>query len=241
MSVKFEDVSLAKKALSDSGFTVGWTLQMLYERSKEFGGVLGRNAVKNITVKPLGEGQGFISVVYRVTVGFDAGDASLYSFVLKVPSTRHLDTFASETDNPEEARKGVLMTFAKAHNGECAFYDAFNSPGSLLYIPMPRVWYTRRFEDEAHLGAILMEDLSVKGTTPGIVNSVTLQQIKNVTLLLARFHAQLLAHDENTQGIEGSIVQIDDVFQALYQKGALALENEDPGKSACFEVQAESI
>lgn len=52
-------------------------------------------------MKPLGEGQGFVSVVYRVTVDFDDGDASPYSFVLKVPSTRHVDTFASETDNPE--------------------------------------------------------------------------------------------------------------------------------------------
>ncbi|KAH7697498.1 putative oxidoreductase dhs-27, partial [Aphelenchoides avenae] len=176
MSVKFEDIFLAEKPLSDSGFTVGWTLQTLFESSKEFRDVLGSNNVKNVTVKPLGEGQGFVSVVYRVTVDFDDGDASPYSFVLKVPSTRHVDTFASETDNPEEARKGVLIAFAKAHNGECAFYDAFNKTDSNASIPMPRVWYTRRFEDEAHLGAILMEDLSVKGTNPGIVKSVTIQQ-----------------------------------------------------------------
>ncbi|KAH7717420.1 hypothetical protein AAVH_15151, partial [Aphelenchoides avenae] len=61
----------------------------------------GRTSNGGVTVEPLGEGQGFVSVVYRVTVEFVDGDASPYSFVLKVPSTRHLDTFASETGNPE--------------------------------------------------------------------------------------------------------------------------------------------
>lgn len=54
-----------------------------------------------VIVKPLGEGQGFISVVYRVTVEFTDASAAPFNFVLKVPSTRHLETFVSAAKDPE--------------------------------------------------------------------------------------------------------------------------------------------
>lgn len=49
-SVIFEDPSVAEKPLSDSGFTLGWTLRALYDNSEEFREALGSGKVKKVRV-----------------------------------------------------------------------------------------------------------------------------------------------------------------------------------------------
>lgn len=49
-SLMFEDASCVEEPLSDSGFTVGWTLQTLYDSSEEFREALGSSKVKKVRI-----------------------------------------------------------------------------------------------------------------------------------------------------------------------------------------------
>lgn len=49
MVLEFEDPCLLSAPLADSGFTLGWTLQTLYDNCEEFRVTADTNKVKNVS------------------------------------------------------------------------------------------------------------------------------------------------------------------------------------------------
>ncbi|KAH7698431.1 hypothetical protein AAVH_34476, partial [Aphelenchoides avenae] len=113
-----------------------------------------------------------------------------------------------------EAKTEIFIAFSHAHNGECAFYDAFRHADC---IPLPRVWFTRKQnpDDPSQPGVILMEDLSSAGSVVGIVSTVTVDQTRNVAKCLAGFHAYLLTNAVDASSIvrPGYHFQTEQYFQ----------------------------
>ncbi|KAH7725943.1 Protein C04F6.7, partial [Aphelenchoides avenae] len=209
----FADTWLSEKQIADSGLTAGWVLDILFGRSVEFREALGSGKIKDVTYADVGHGKGYMSVIYRCTVHFMHEEQKSYNFVMKVPSTRYLD-FVS--DEKGDGKKRSLLT--RAHNGECEFYELFQDVDD---VPIPKVWYTRKLdEDHSVPGVIIMEDVSARGTNPGITTSVTLEQVKNLARHLAALHKHVLCSKLNTKCAEGLAfhVEMDDMFANFGKK-----------------------
>ncbi|KAH7675961.1 calcium/calmodulin-dependent protein kinase type 1 [Aphelenchoides avenae] len=232
-----EDPSLAGQLLPDSDVTIGHILVMLYEHNAEFrSAIRDSGRVKALTTSDLGRGRGYMSTVYRCTVTFADDTHEPFSFVAKVPSTlRMTDSVFPGTD---ELTK---MAFLKrAHNGECEFYETFKNVDGF---PTPKVWYTRKLDDDSSLPAlILMEDLSDRGATLSIADSVTLEQVrlgydvglqrkfqsKNVARHVAALHAHILCSDTETQQSAGFAFHMEMDIETTFKTAARELNELDP-------------
>ncbi|KAH7717277.1 calcium/calmodulin-dependent protein kinase type 1 [Aphelenchoides avenae] len=77
------------------------------------------------------------------------------------------------------------------HDVECAFYEAVVGVEDF---PLPKVWYTRK-NSRDEVGVILMEDLSSVGCKTGFTQSMTAQQLRNITRHFAALHAYHICAD----------------------------------------------
>ncbi|KAH7701867.1 CRE-DHS-27 protein [Aphelenchoides avenae] len=135
----------------------------------------------------------------------------------------------------DEAAK--LAFVARAHNGECEFYETFKRVDDF---PIPTVWFTRKLiEDGSSLPAyILMEDLSGRGASLNITASVTLTQIKNVARHLAALHADVLCNGLRSKPIEGFVYPVELDVDSMFKLGAKELVRID---AEAFKVPLEKL
>ncbi|KAH7705806.1 calcium/calmodulin-dependent protein kinase type 1 [Aphelenchoides avenae] len=103
----------------------------------------------------------------------------------KVPTAETLQkTIESLSKDESTADVAEWQDVFALHNVECKVFERFRG---LDVLPLPKVWYTREASRDA-VGVILMEDLSVHGTTPGFICTLTLQQVKNAMRHIVAFH-----------------------------------------------------
>ncbi|KAH7718176.1 calcium/calmodulin-dependent protein kinase type 1 [Aphelenchoides avenae] len=175
--------------LSDSGLTLTWLLNALWENCEEFRCAIANGVVHNVSCQDISEGKGFTSKVYKTVLTFKNSGADSFTVMMKVPSKEAIDKLAeiSVGDDPKE-NKSSLPDVYESHNTECKVLGYLRTSCAL---PLPTVWYTQLAASDT-IGAILMPDLSEDSVCPGWAYSLTVPQIKNVVRHFAAFHAHLL-------------------------------------------------
>ncbi|KAH7717274.1 Protein C04F6.7 [Aphelenchoides avenae] len=196
--------------LAECGFTIGWFVETLLKCNPEFKEALGSGKVQDITALDISDGEGYVSRVYKVTMKLVKAKVDEYSVIMKVPTGAKLLKLAQ--DVTEGAKDGAAegmkefwdkLDYRVMHDVECAFYEAVSEVEGF---PLPKVWYTRCTSNDA-AGVILMEDLSAVACKTGFTQTMTAQQLRNITRHFAALHAyHLCASDELLKKI-GTIPQ----------------------------------
>uniref|UniRef100_A0AC34R361 CHK kinase-like domain-containing protein n=1 Tax=Panagrolaimus sp. JU765 TaxID=591449 RepID=A0AC34R361_9BILA len=172
---------LLKNKIGNTNFTVEFVLDCLKKNDKNFQEKFDYEKLKNVKIKKIGVGEGFLSHVYRCTFCFiDCTEE--FAVILKVPTSEYLDVFECSLDDD---------FYARLHQCECDFY---NDIAPLLDIAIPKVYDTYPVVKNKHEGYILMD--YVEGAVQKISSNMNLNQIKLIVQQLAKFHARILLADE---------------------------------------------
>lgn len=163
----------------------GATIEQLLSKSTELH--LNSHRLIKIEAKITGEGQGFTSKVFRVSLTWSEPSPGLpKSVIVKViGGTAIHDVFTSMSKDETEKLQATLF---HAHNVECKVYDL---KGLQAIVPMPRC-YANVESAGKDPGIMILEDLGDAGfvlplTTWGI--GLTSGQLDQVLYALASVHA----------------------------------------------------
>ncbi|KAI6195253.1 CHK domain-containing protein [Aphelenchoides besseyi] len=174
--------------LSNTGYTIHWTLKMLHDHNPTFVKARGDKQVKDITAYDISKG--YLSHVYKTTVTFDSGDT--YRFIMKVPTFQCLEKAMDDMGLEKSDSNRFQDELKDAHNLECTAYELIRD---VVDFPKPHVYFTQR-TGEGNPGLIVMNDLSETATTIGIFKSITVDHCINAARHFATFHAQMNSRND---------------------------------------------
>uniref|UniRef100_A0A1I8ACE7 START domain-containing protein n=1 Tax=Steinernema glaseri TaxID=37863 RepID=A0A1I8ACE7_9BILA len=129
--------------IADSPFTVTWLLKSLESNDETFKRI---SASSKVAGRNIGEGKGYLSKVYRVSINFENIQES-YDVVMKVPGREAVMKLA------EKAGTSDLFDdkwVSDAHKRECQFYSDYAR--YLDDIPLLKVYAA---EEMSHLPGVL--------------------------------------------------------------------------------------
>uniref|UniRef100_A0A0N4ZYE0 CHK domain-containing protein n=1 Tax=Parastrongyloides trichosuri TaxID=131310 RepID=A0A0N4ZYE0_PARTI len=174
MTCKIEDIFIENSSIGDfiiekTDFSLKFVVECLLKECKRFQRLIFNNKIQSIDVNQIGEGKGFISYVYRISLKLT--NESTFNFILKYPTSKILNEGLGDN---ELISKEEVSAF---HNNECYFYNLFSQ---ISTIKLPKLYYSQEYIINVQDGLILMEDLSNTSTHVECYRSFNLCQIKNI-------------------------------------------------------------
>ncbi|KHN82851.1 putative oxidoreductase dhs-27 [Toxocara canis] len=183
------------KRFPKTSYSFGWLLETVAANDGTFRRRVSRTSVASMEVADIGEGNGYLSKVFKVTIHF-ADESDQLIIVLKVPYTTALhDAIVSAVGHHAELASFNDDYFhaRSVHNRECKFYEKFRSQ---QIVPLPKIYAIEKFVPGHSQGAIVMEYLGQFGTTIALHESLNMYQIRNIVKLVAHMHARSLTMNE---------------------------------------------
>uniref|UniRef100_A0A0K0DSQ5 CHK domain-containing protein n=1 Tax=Strongyloides stercoralis TaxID=6248 RepID=A0A0K0DSQ5_STRER len=149
-------------------------VKILYNNSIKFKNIFSDGIkIDNFDIKQIGEGKGFVSYVYRISISFTNNQE--FSFILKFPTSKILNEGIDiENGEVEFITNEEVSTF---HNNECLFYSLFSD---ISNFKIPKVYYTQSYRIGSQDGLILLEDLSNTSTHIECYKTFNIHQVKNI-------------------------------------------------------------
>lgn len=188
--------STASLRIGDTDFDLKWILHSLSKKDEVWKRIAQNRIVTGVKAENIGDGKGYASVIYKVTLEFENSDRNPYSVVLKVPHV----TSVHESLDPEEKNKqsetqiDFWEAIVLAHSRECLFYNSYWTER----IPTPKVFVAQEVIIGKQQGAILMEYIDPKrATTVPIYSSLNVQQVHELVRQVAWLHAYSLSLSES--------------------------------------------
>ncbi|KAH7708103.1 hypothetical protein AAVH_24656 [Aphelenchoides avenae] len=182
--------------LADTTLTAGWLVDILRVNDARFNEVIAGGKVDEVIAKDLsGQGEGYNSKVYRISLRLNGAKADDYSVIMKVPYSGDLEKLLNRINSAHTDEESAMSTDMfdpiAMHNVECAFYEATRG---IEGFPIARVIYTHQVHSAKDMGVIILEDLGDEGVKLdyGFYQAQTAQQIKNVVRSYAALHAHQL-------------------------------------------------
>ncbi|KAH7730488.1 Protein C04F6.7 [Aphelenchoides avenae] len=217
--------SVLEQRIGHSIYTVSWIVEALTATDELYRKHHAHKKVTKVTAADTSGGKSFLSALYRCVLHFENGDP--YSVVLKVPGT---DSVAQAIKaNADAAGDSIneISDFTKDdsnvkhwltyHHTECIFYREFSQ--HLQDLPLAKVFKTVDWIYGRQQGAVLMEDLTARGSTMSFFDSFNLKQVEHIVRHVAVLHARSLQWPE--QKWKGRLVR--DVA-CLVRLGKLSIE-----------------
>ncbi|VDM46396.1 unnamed protein product [Toxocara canis] len=160
---------LKKRMIGDTPFTIEWVLKALNDKQSDWTNASAGRRVSTILAQKIGEGKGYASNVYKLTVEFDRGEP--YYLALKIP-TPEIFLKKFEQPNANESHNSI----AAAHSRECNFYRTFSGKGLCL----PVIYAAQELIPGKQPGAILMQYMGDVGCNVPPHESFTLKQVRDI-------------------------------------------------------------
>ncbi|KAK0420945.1 hypothetical protein QR680_014982 [Steinernema hermaphroditum] len=145
-----ESVEPSEK-IADSPFTVEWLLEALATGDEKFQEYSKQFTVGKVTAAEIGQGKGFVSKVYNVSIEFD-GLEKPYEVILKVPGMESIKEATSDVHGDKDPLE--MNHIVDSHNLECEFYTKY---APHIDIPVVKVFKTAEWILGEQPGAVLME------------------------------------------------------------------------------------
>lgn len=183
-------VCQADGSLAKSSYTYQWLIERLTEKDEAFRNRAKKANVQKITYHDVGDGNGFMSFIYKIEVDFEDGSKP-YSVIFKLPQPESINkvhnslkTAAANAQCETEAIDASWM-----HEREVKFYERFADTDDL---PIPRIFAVETRIENKRDGTVLMEDLSDKAVLCNFLKSLNVKQIINATKIVAKLAAMSL-------------------------------------------------
>uniref|UniRef100_A0AC34PXG3 CHK kinase-like domain-containing protein n=1 Tax=Panagrolaimus sp. JU765 TaxID=591449 RepID=A0AC34PXG3_9BILA len=186
----FGDCFDENQKLADGIFTNGFLIESLRTNDSDFIQIHGKRPVKNITSFDVSKGKGFISVVLKCTIEFvdSSSSSDVYTTILKVPG---MESFTETLSDQIDSKIDFSTSFMDAHNIECDFYNIMAS--KLTRISLPKVYKTLPWIPGDDKKVIHMQDLSKCGKTIGVLDSLTIPQVRTLIRIIVEMQTDFFA------------------------------------------------
>ena len=190
----------------------------------------------------ISNGKGFVSEVLRCIIHFvnPTSESDTYATILKIPGIESLEAVNKDggAEFPVHDEKFVNK-FTELHQTEIDFYEHLSKT---LDIPVPYVFKTLPWKIGETEGLLQMEDMSGKGKSPVIGDTLTIPQIKGVVRYLAHMHGKVLTSEDkefNTWKSKHNKNQLSFVSmcQVLNDPTAFIEICGDKGEYNCFSIE----
>ncbi|VDK57553.1 unnamed protein product [Anisakis simplex] len=190
---KIPVTSPERQHIDNTEFTFAWVLKHLNENDHVWKSITaGRRRLQYISFRTIGDGKGFASKIYMLTMEFSDGKA--YRVVMKVPTVDILSAKVQVggEQNADAVVDNVKSAVLMGHARECEMYSKHYRNG----MPMPRIFALKDIVPDRERGAILMEYLGDKAANVPFYRSFTVEQLINISRCLARLHAYSMSLSE---------------------------------------------
>ncbi|KAH7721082.1 calcium/calmodulin-dependent protein kinase type 1 [Aphelenchoides avenae] len=180
--------------LSDSGLTLYWLLEKLWQTCPEFRQAIGNGRIQKVSCEDISENKGFVAKVYKTVLSLSNAPVKSFTVMIKVPTYECMDKLMKTVFKYVKSSEPLspLVDVVEAHNVECKVYELIREWDC---IPIPKVWHTEQATNESH-GVLLMSDLAEHGVNLGFLTSLNARQVDNTLRHIVAFHAHLLCLSE---------------------------------------------
>ncbi len=218
--------------IGNSPFTVEWLADKLQEKRQT-----ARAALKSAQITGLGEGQGFVSTIFRVTLEWADPKTPLpTSVIVKLPTLDALHSLLP----PGVLQKLPSHYASMIHQSECEFYHLFGSDDAHPPVPLAKC-YSSQLETDREAGVIILEDLASKGDFVPMWEGLSLEKCLSFVDCLAALHAYSLKYPQVLGKFLPRPREVYEVLPDILQGLREPLTSIDPGLAPFLEKMAPRI
>uniref|UniRef100_A0A7E4UYT7 CHK domain-containing protein n=1 Tax=Panagrellus redivivus TaxID=6233 RepID=A0A7E4UYT7_PANRE len=171
--------------LDDVPFAIGFVLDHLRKREPTYADALPENLVA-FTAKDITGGKAYFSRIIRIAFTWNSSSITPESIILKVPGVQ---TYALTGDAETDAATDEYLEYAHSNENDVYKYlwnaaEKFNTT-----LKIPKIYFASGYSKSHTEGVIIMDDLSVTGTTLKLIPGFNNGQVESSIDELAKIHA----------------------------------------------------
>ncbi|KAI6222701.1 putative oxidoreductase dhs-27 [Aphelenchoides besseyi] len=174
--------------LNGTGYTMTFVLKKLSENSSEFSQKLNESTIQTIDCRDLsGDGKGYLSRVFKLTINFTDNHVKAQKVVLKIPTLDRISEACDQMELLENDKDAFHRDLSNSHNNECYVYELINT---IDEFPTPRLFFLETATEDRP-GIIVMEDLSDSTTTANVFDGAPADLCFNIAKHFAQLQAAI--------------------------------------------------